>query len=330
MNSEKILTVSIAAYNVEKYIKRTLDSLITDENTMSKTEVIVVNDGSTDGTAKIAEEYVNKYPDTFKLISKENGGYGSTVNTTIAVARGKYYKLLDGDDRFTTEHLAGFIDYLEKCDSDLVLAPFTEDNIADNKEVLVSTNDCISEETNDIEKIEIPDNPAMHEMAVRTRVLSDNNVRIKEKCFYTDTDFIIKTLIYSKTVSRYDKSIYCYNVGREGQSISKEGLKKHYIDAIDVSMVGCDDVSKVLDELNDGVKKKLLIKRLNRMVSLAYTVILLQDNKIDVINELKRYDKSLKIGYPQIYELTGIVKRIKLMRKTGFKMVGLYRKILKI
>lgn len=94
---EKILTVSVAAYNVEKTIARTLDSCCAD-GVREQLEVIIVNDGSKDGTVDVVRSYCKRYPDTFKLIDKENGGYGSTLNCSIRAATGKYFKPLDGDD----------------------------------------------------------------------------------------------------------------------------------------------------------------------------------------------------------------------------------------
>ena len=75
----KILSVSIASYNVEKFIRKALDSCCVPE-IMDRLEVLVVNDGSTDSTLEIAREYEEKYPQTFRVIDKKNGGYGSTVN----------------------------------------------------------------------------------------------------------------------------------------------------------------------------------------------------------------------------------------------------------
>ena len=94
---DKILTVSVAAYNVEKFIRNTLDSCIAEE-IMTDLEVLVVDDGATDATAEIVREYEDKYPQTFRLIHKENGGYGTTVNRSMQEASGKYFRLLDGDD----------------------------------------------------------------------------------------------------------------------------------------------------------------------------------------------------------------------------------------
>ena len=67
---DKLLTVVIPSYNVEKFLNQTLDSFVCDEAVMKKFEVIVVDDGSKDNTAKIGKEYADKYPDTFRVISK--------------------------------------------------------------------------------------------------------------------------------------------------------------------------------------------------------------------------------------------------------------------
>lgn len=69
---EKILTVTVASYNVEKFLENTLDSFV-DERVLDDIEVLIVDDGSKDKTAEIGRKYEEKYPDTFRVISKENG-----------------------------------------------------------------------------------------------------------------------------------------------------------------------------------------------------------------------------------------------------------------
>ena len=73
----KILTIIIPTYNMEKYLRRCLDSLIIDEEGMKQLEVLVINDGSKDSSSQIAHEYQDKYPDTYRVIDKENGNYGN-------------------------------------------------------------------------------------------------------------------------------------------------------------------------------------------------------------------------------------------------------------
>ena len=133
-NMNKILTISIAAYNVEKTIGKTLDSLLVGNNDdLNKLDIIIVNDGSKDSTSEVVMNYCTKYPDAIRLVNKQNGGYGSTINTSLEIAKGKYFKLLDGDDQYDTENLTSFLGFLSNTESDIVVSPFIEDNSGERR-----------------------------------------------------------------------------------------------------------------------------------------------------------------------------------------------------
>ena len=106
----KLLSVSIAAYNVEKTLEEVLEPFC-NINNKELLDVMIINDGSKDSTREIALNYEKKYPEVFRLIEKENGGWGSTLNVGFREARGKYFKQLDGDDFFSPENLDDFIEY---------------------------------------------------------------------------------------------------------------------------------------------------------------------------------------------------------------------------
>ena len=125
----KLLTVSIAAYHVEDYLRETLDSFLIPEVT-DQLEVLIVNDGSGEGVNEIAREYEANYPDVFRLIDKENGGHGSTVNRGIEEAAGKYFKTVDGDDYVSAEGLKELLSYLQTAEADLVVNDYHSFNDA--------------------------------------------------------------------------------------------------------------------------------------------------------------------------------------------------------
>ena len=83
----KILSIIVPAYNVGKYLNEVLPTYVSSslENAI---EVIIVNDGSKDDTLDIANNYCKKYPSIFKVLDKENGGHGSTINAGLKVAVG--------------------------------------------------------------------------------------------------------------------------------------------------------------------------------------------------------------------------------------------------
>lgn len=96
MAREIDVTVIVPVFNVEKYLRKCLDSLVI--QTLKTIEVIVVNDGSTDGSQAIIDEYVKKYPEIIKAFTKKNGGLGDARNYGINKARGKYIGFVDSDD----------------------------------------------------------------------------------------------------------------------------------------------------------------------------------------------------------------------------------------
>ena len=89
-----LLTVVVPAYNAEAYLARALDSVV---GFGSELEVLVVDDGSTDGTARLAQAYADRYPEEVRLVSKPNGGHGSAINTGLEHARGAYLKVVDAE-----------------------------------------------------------------------------------------------------------------------------------------------------------------------------------------------------------------------------------------
>ena len=118
---EKLLTVSVAAYNGAATLQKALEScLVADESLQALLDVIIIDDGSTDGTAALAQAFVQAHPGSFRLVSKVNGGYGSTLNTAVELASGRYFRTLDCDDWFDTNALQTLLRRLQNCTADAV------------------------------------------------------------------------------------------------------------------------------------------------------------------------------------------------------------------
>ena len=119
----KLLSVVIPAYNVEKYINQCLHSFVV-KRILPFIEVLIINDGSNDATYDMAAAYERQYPDTFKVITKQNGGHGSAINMGIKEATGKYFKVVDGDDWVDPQALTALIETLRISNSDVVFHNF--------------------------------------------------------------------------------------------------------------------------------------------------------------------------------------------------------------
>ena len=94
------VSVIVPVYNVEKYLKKCIDSII--KQTLTDMEIICVDDGSTDSCPEILDEYAN-LDHRIKVIHKTNAGYGHAVNTGFAYAKGEYIGIVESDDYILPE-----------------------------------------------------------------------------------------------------------------------------------------------------------------------------------------------------------------------------------
>ncbi len=115
------VSVIVPIYNVEKYLRKSLDSLA--NQTINDYEVILVNDGSTDNSQSIIDEYVEKYS-VFKGFKKENGGMSSARNFGLKYAKGEYIAFVDSDDFVELNFLEKLYDKAKKDKSDVVICDY--------------------------------------------------------------------------------------------------------------------------------------------------------------------------------------------------------------
>ena len=109
---EKLLSVIVPVYNTEKYIANTLDSII--DAAIDDMEIIVINDGSKDGSEAIIKEYEKDFPELIRYIKQDNHGLGNVRNVGLKEAKGKYIASIDSDDTININFFADAVEYLEK------------------------------------------------------------------------------------------------------------------------------------------------------------------------------------------------------------------------
>lgn len=312
--AEKILSVSIAAYNIEKYIQETVGSLLNEE-IIDKIEILVVSDGSTDNTVKLGKQFADMYPNTVRVIEKENGGWGSTVNWGIMNATGKYFKLIDGDDQAAIENLPEFIKYLEENNYDLVLTPYIE--FVDETGEMKGKVSHGQFARRGISASDIPENVSlnMHECCFKTSLLKENNIKITEKCFYTDVEFVIRGLSVTKSIGYLDKIIYKYRVARAEQSMSINGFRKHYRDHLKMTYNMLEFEKNYSG--NDKVKK-VIQNRLKKVVMMQYNIFCFLEGNKEHKREIMQFDRKLKQEYIGYYKVP--MKKVMILRYSHFML----------
>jgi len=112
ISTTPLVSAIVPTYNAERFLSEALDSALA--QTHGNLEVIVVNDGSTDGSAAIAALYAARHPGVVRVIHQPNQGLCHARNTALASARGKYFALLDADDVWLPHHVADCVAVLER------------------------------------------------------------------------------------------------------------------------------------------------------------------------------------------------------------------------
>lgn len=312
----KLLSISIASYNTERFIDKAVTSLVVDKDHMERLEIIIVNDGSKDKTSELAHLFESKYPGSVIVIDKENGGYGSTINASLPVASGKYYKLLDGDDWFDKEALTAFLDFIDDCDADLIVSPYYEIRKAD---ILIDNHKDIPSRPERVDDLQL-DNMlfVMHELAIKTDLLRNLGKPIAEHCFYTDSEFVFYCLTAANTIVRFDRAIYRYRLGVEGQSVSLEGIRKHYKDLSVVAqrMMKADAEEK---DFGEKTKRKLLDLCIKNITYHAYRAYMLLSHPGEHRNDLVDFDNKIRKAYSSAYVKGNEGRLVRICRKLHFR-----------
>lgn len=330
----KILTVVIPSYNVEKYLEKTLESFV-DEQILEDIEVLIVDDGSKDRTAEIGMKYEKKYPNTFWVISKENGGHGSTINKGIEVGCGKYFKVVDGDDWVNTADFCVLVKKLASCDADYVVTNYYEVNDVTGKQTERLFPELKNKKAEQGEywqfeeaaqKVQLP----MHALAIKTSILKENKIRLDEHSFYVDVEYILYPLPYVYTVAYYDLYIYMYRLALQTQSVSIQGYQKHIQNHIDVIMHLSEFAMEFRNKLQgkDSPKLAYIEKRIAQMVGDQISIFMsypVEDKEVK--RKFIEFDQELKKKNPYVYNLSSEESgTLKLLRKVDFKGYGLIMK----
>lgn len=225
-----ILSIIIPVYKVEQYIRKCLDSVIIAPYLMEKMEVLIINDGTPDNSAELSREYVKRFPNVFRQIDKENGGHGSVWNMGLKEAKGKYTRFLDSDDWL--ENLDLLIEYLEKCDADLIITP-TLCHCPNQEVWKLEIKDMEFGRVYDADCFDWLHNRSHgnyvlhHSCTYKTELFKPYLPLFLEKQPYDDVILGAVSIISAKTLVAYDFILYHYLMDREGQSISLEKRKKN-------------------------------------------------------------------------------------------------------
>lgn len=292
----KTLSISVAAYNMEKLIRQNLDSFV-NSTAKDDIEVLVINDGSKDSTAQIAAEYESKYPGVIKLINQENAGPGSTVNRGIEYATGKYFRMVDADD-WVGDGFDEYVNALKSSNADMIVTNYicVDDKTGQTQKVRI--NGLENKKTVEFDSVCSELSLEMHAVTFRTDILKQNNIRLFNG-FYTDIQYLLFPAQYVKTVMYIDCDVYMYRVSLSGQSMSVPSMQRN-IKMHDDMLFSIAKLYNNIKNVRPPVAQYVLKKLIYISGTQLGTLLSFEPNK-DNKTRLFEYILRLKVQCPDAY-----------------------------
>ncbi len=301
----KLISFAVPCYNSAAYMSRCVDSLLKGGDNV---EIILVNDGSTDDTGKIADAYKAQYPDIIKVIHKENGGHGSGIMAGLANAEGLYYKVVDSDDWADENALLKILDLIKSFVEndnpvDLIIGNYVyEHEGTKNHTVHYHGIYPIGKvfEWKDCKRFDFTRYLIMHSSFYRTELVRESKLEIPLHTFYVDNVFLYTPLPYVRTLYYTDLDFYRYYIGREDQSVNEAVMIKRVDQQIRVSKI-------ILEKHDLRPIKQQTPKLYKQMYSYASVMVLITvlfltlDGSPEALKKLKDYWKYIKQEHPHLY-----------------------------
>lgn len=221
------ISIIVPIYNAEKYIEKTIKSIVV--QTLKNIEIILVNDGSTDGSKQICEKYVD-LDKRIILINKENGGLADARNAGLEIASGKYIMFIDADDLYEPDSCEYMYNLIEKTKSDYVIGNYQMMDEDGKRWNNVAFDPDIYEEMeldlNDHQKSFFVMNSTAWNKIYRTEFLKQNKITFKVPAPAEDSYFTLMCFIKAKKGFYTSKTIYLYR--NSPNSLSKDCSIKYF------------------------------------------------------------------------------------------------------
>lgn len=197
-------------------------------------EIIIVNDGSTDRTGTIANAYHKQYPDMVTVIHKRNGGHGSGIMAGLEIAKGYFFKVVDSDDWLDKHTLPQYLETLEmlkkRGDVQLVVNDYIYEYSGDHQpDPIIYDNVFQKNKVQTFEEsksFSLNQYLTIHSCTYQTKILRECDLNLPNHTFYEDNLYIYKPLPYVQKLYYMNEVLYHYFIGRPGQSMEEDNMKR--------------------------------------------------------------------------------------------------------
>ncbi len=278
----KLLSFAVPCYNSEAYMEKCIESLLPGGKDV---EILIVDDGSSDRTAEIADAYAAQYPDIIQAIHQPNGGHGAAVNTGLKHASGVYFKVVDSDDWLDRDSYLRVLKRLRtliKLNTlpDMFLANYVYEKEGSKHKAVMRQKGFPKEKMfswDDVGHLFKGHYILMHSVIYRTQMLHDCGLQLPEHTFYVDNIYVYKPLPYVKNMYYMDVDLYRYYIGREDQSVNEQTMIRRIDQQIRVNKIMFADVN--LLAVKDRKCRRYMFNYLEIVTTITVTLAILSGTK---------------------------------------------------
>lgn len=274
----KLLSIVVPCYNSQDYMEKCINSLLAGGD---EVEILIVNDGSKDRTAEIADEFEKRYPGIVRAIHQENKGHGGAVNTGLKNAQGLYFKVVDSDDWVDAESYQKVLAKLSELvrggnPVDMLLCNYVyEKQGAKHKKTVRYTSALPQDQIfgwNDVKHFHKGQYILMHSVIYRTQMLKDCGLELPKHTFYVDNIFVYYPLPYVKTMYYMDVDLYRYFIGRADQSVNEKVMIGRVDQQIKVNKIMIDQYD--MKTIQNAKLRKYMISYLEIMMTVSSIMLI--------------------------------------------------------
>mgnify|MGYP000532991399 CR=1 FL=1 len=300
----KLLSIAIPCYNSQDYMENCIESLLVGGE---EVEILIVDDGSSDRTAEIADDYARKYPTIVKAIHQENGGHGEAVNAGIRNATGLYFKVVDSDDWVNKEAYVQILKTLYELlrgpqTVDLLISNFVYEKQGATRKKIMQYRKCLPKDRifgwEEVKHMPKGKYLLMHSMIYRTKLLHDCGMELPKHTFYVDNIFVYQPLPHVKNMYYLDVNFYRYFIGRSDQSVNEQVMIGRIDQQIRVTklMLGYYDVTKIQNR-----KLRHYMVRYLEIMMVICSILAIKSGSEENMAKKKALWEELKKSNPALY-----------------------------
>lgn len=259
MENHVVISVIVPVYNVEKYLSQCIESIL--NQTFNNLELILIDDGSTDNSGEICDEYAIK-DNRIRVIHKENGGISSARNTGLNATKGDYIAFVDSDDYIAMDMFEKMLDIAIKTNADMVKCGFNEFNINSVKRTVnFGKQEILENDVNGCSLLHLYFQNVLYIVAWNAIYKRDLAVKVRfpERLINEDNYSAGLYLYYAKKIVCMNEALYYYRDVSNG--LSKVGKTKKPLDIVVVKAMLYEHL------LNNGVKNNDFFTKLEKQIA---------------------------------------------------------------